>query len=393
MREPKSRKAVVVGGSIGGLTTALLLRDLGWDVDVFERSTRDDSRGGGIVLQPDTTRWFTERSTQALESLTTSTNLVQYLGSDNHVAHREYAQWSYSSWATLHSALLRDFGAERHRRGHRAVAVAQDASTATVEFDNGGFATGDLVVFADGVNSVGRQYVSPNTPIRYSGYIGWRGLVPERLLSSETSAVLEDSVTYALTPDSHIVMYPVPSPIKDGTTERLMNFVWYRNVPAGRQLNQFVGGASDGVLSLHPDQVPHIEVERMQTDAARDLPPAAAEVVLRCDAPYVQVVNDIRAAQMVRGRVAILGDAACAARPHAAAGTAKAAADAWNLAAAIEKTGGGLEQALQVWEPIQLALSAQLESRVQAMGKRSQFDNSWHPEDPELRFGLYGPGI
>ncbi|MEV0643397.1 FAD-dependent monooxygenase [Streptomyces sp. NPDC050619] len=393
MREPKSRRAVVVGGSIGGLTTALLLRDLGWDVDVFERSTRDDARGGGIVLQPDTIRWFTERSTQTLESLTTSTHLVQYLGIDNYVAHREYAQWSYSSWATLHSALLRDFGADRYRRGHRAVAVVQDASTATVEFDNGGFATGDLVVFADGVNSVGRQYVSPNTPIRYAGYIGWRGLVPERVLSSETSAVLEDSVTYAVVPDSHIVMYPVPSPIKDGRTERLMNFVWYRNVPAGRQLDQFLGGASDGILSLHPDQVPHIEVERMQADAGRDLPPAAAEIVLRCDTPYVQVVSDIRAAQMVRGRVAILGDAACAARPHAAAGTAKAAADAWNLATEIEKTGGDLEQALQVWEPIQLALSAQLESRVQAMGERSQFDNSWRPADPELRFGLYGPGI
>jgi len=188
-------------------------------------------------------------------------------------------------------------------------------------------------------------------------------------------------------------MYPVSSPIKDGRTERLMNFVWYRNVPAGRQLDQFVGGASDGVLSLHPHQVARTEVERMRTEAARDLPPAVAEVVLRCEAPFVQVVSDIRAAQMVRGRVAILGDAACAARPHAAAGTAKAAADAWNLATAIEETGGDLDQALQVWEPMQLALSAQLESRVQAMGERSQFDNSWRPEDPELRFGLYGPGI
>jgi len=388
-----SRQAVVVGGSIGGLTTALLLRDLGWDVDVFERSTRDDARGGGIVLQPDTTRWFTERSTQALESLTTSTNVVQYLGIDNDVAHREYVQWSYSSWATLHSALLRDFGTERHRWGHRAVAVVQDASTATVEFENGNFAAGDLVVFADGVNSVGRHYVSPNTPIRYSGYIGWRGLVPERLLSRETRAVLADSMTYAVVPDSHIVMYPVPGPIKDGGTERVMNFVWYRNVAAGRQLDEFVGGASDGVLSLQADQVPHVEVGRMRSDAARDLPPAAAEVVLRCVAPYVQVVSDIRAAQIVRGRVAILGDAACAARPHAAAGTAKAAADAWSLARAIEETDGDLDRALRAWEPMQLALGAQLESRVQAMGERSQFDNSWRPGDPELRFGLYGPGI
>ncbi len=393
MLGPESRQAVVVGGSIGGLTTALLLRDLGWDVDVFERSTRDDARGGGIVLQPDTVRWFAERSAQALESLTTSTSRVQYLGIDNRVAHREHAEWSYSSWATLHAALLRDFGAERYRWGHRAVAVVQDGPTATVEFANGSHAAGELVVFADGVHSVGRQYVSPDTPIRYSGYVGWRGLVPERLLSSDTRAVLADSVTYAVVPGSHIVMYPVPSPIKDGGTERLMNFVWYRNVPAGPRLDQLVGGASDGVLSLHPDQVPQVEVEGMRSDAARELPPAAAEVVLRCAAPYVQVVSDIRAAQTVRGRVVILGDAASAARPHAAAGTAKAAADAWSLATAIEETGGDLDRALKVWEPTQLALSAQLESRVQAMGERSQFENSWHPEDPQLRFGLYGPGL
>jgi 2,6-dihydroxypyridine 3-monooxygenase len=43
--------AIVVGGSIGGLTTALLLRDLGFRVDVYERtSTALDGRGSGIVL-------------------------------------------------------------------------------------------------------------------------------------------------------------------------------------------------------------------------------------------------------------------------------------------------------------------------------------------------------
>ena len=53
----------MIGGSIGGLTTALLLRRLGFDVEVFERTPANlDGRGGGIVLQPDTLRWFTECS-------------------------------------------------------------------------------------------------------------------------------------------------------------------------------------------------------------------------------------------------------------------------------------------------------------------------------------------
>ena len=56
-------RALVIGGSIGGLTTALLLRDVGFDVTIFERTPAVlDGRGSGIVLQPDTLRWFTERS-------------------------------------------------------------------------------------------------------------------------------------------------------------------------------------------------------------------------------------------------------------------------------------------------------------------------------------------
>ena len=46
----------VVGGSIGGLTAALVLRDLGCEVDVFERSgTALEARGAGIGLHPMTT--------------------------------------------------------------------------------------------------------------------------------------------------------------------------------------------------------------------------------------------------------------------------------------------------------------------------------------------------
>ncbi|MCV7250571.1 NAD(P)-binding protein, partial [Mycobacterium hackensackense] len=62
MTEYSTASAIVVGGSIGGLTTALLLRDLGFQVDIYERTPVPlDGRGSGIVLQPDTVRWFAER--------------------------------------------------------------------------------------------------------------------------------------------------------------------------------------------------------------------------------------------------------------------------------------------------------------------------------------------
>jgi len=49
-----SRRAMVIGGSLGGLFAGNLLRQAGWSVDIYERSSHDlDSRGGGIVLQPE----------------------------------------------------------------------------------------------------------------------------------------------------------------------------------------------------------------------------------------------------------------------------------------------------------------------------------------------------
>ena len=57
--DSKKRRALIVGGSLGGLFAGSLLSRVGWDVDIFERSPHDlDSRGGGIVLQPEVVEVF-----------------------------------------------------------------------------------------------------------------------------------------------------------------------------------------------------------------------------------------------------------------------------------------------------------------------------------------------
>ncbi|MCX6463277.1 MAG: NAD-binding protein, partial [Pseudonocardiales bacterium] len=69
-------RVIVVGGSMGGLTAALVLRELGMRVDVFERSPELlDGRGAGIVLQPDTVRWFRENGgTGAVDKVSTGSS-------------------------------------------------------------------------------------------------------------------------------------------------------------------------------------------------------------------------------------------------------------------------------------------------------------------------------
>jgi 2-polyprenyl-6-methoxyphenol hydroxylase-like FAD-dependent oxidoreductase len=66
----------------------------------------------------------------------------------------------------------------------------------------------------------------------------------------------------------------------------------------------------------------------MQDRARALLRPQVAAVVTAVDNPFVQVVVDVRADRRVAARLALIGDAACVARPHAGAGALKATQEA-----------------------------------------------------------------
>ena len=398
VRDWGGHRAVVVGGSIGGLTTALLLRRLGFDVEVFERTPTDlDGRGGGIVLHSETLRWFIECSDQHPENVSTSTHYMQYLGADNSVLYREPAPWSFTSWGTFHRALLTDFtrfGADGYHLGEYAAGFDQDADGVEVRFATGRRERAELVVFADGVGSASRRRISPEARLEYAGYVGWRGMVAENQLSPATFELLHDAVTYSVGPHTHIPVYPIPSPAGGlAVGRRLLNYVWYRNVAEGYELDELMTdkrGLPAGV-SLHPGLVQDRFVDEMRLAATELLAPAVAEVVQRTEQPFLQAVYDVGSSRMVMGRVVLLGDAASTARPHPAAGTAKAAANAWALYDALADSTD-IAEALAKWEPGQLELGRDLLRRAKEMGTRLQFDGTWIPGDPANRLGLYGPG-
>jgi len=77
---------------------------------------------------------------------------------------------------------------------------------------------------------------------------------------------------------------------------------------------------------------------------------------------------------MAFGRVCLTGDAAFVPRPHTAASTAKAAANAVSLADNLTAVEGDVVEALRQWEPDQLDTGRQLQVHGQRLGNRSQFD-------------------
>lgn len=118
-----------MGGSIGRLTAALLLRKLGFDADVFERTpTPMDNRGGGLVLQPIMMKWFDGHGTRRIEELSTAeATRLRYLGSRNVVLYEGPFEWRCTSWGTVYRSLLSDFGGERYHLGSSARASARIA--------------------------------------------------------------------------------------------------------------------------------------------------------------------------------------------------------------------------------------------------------------------------
>lgn len=386
----------VVGGSLIGLTAALVLRDIGCDVDVYERSAVPlQGRGVGIVLHPMTVHYLLRNGLLDLNRVSTSASVHRYLATDGSVVSEDARRHHFTGYNALYGALLDAFGRERYHLGHEVTAIAETDDHVELAFAGGGTARCDLQVAADGISSTARRQLLPDIERYYSGYVAWRGVVAEDELTKATFTALDDSLTYHVRPHSHALTYPIPH--YDGSVQpghRLVNLVWYRNVAAGTPLRELLidtaGRRRD--VSLPPGALRPEYVEELHAAARSELPPPFAEVVERSPEPFLQVIVDVTVPRMAFGRRCLVGDAAFTVRPHAAAATAKGADDVWALAAALLRCEGDAPAALRSWEPDRLELGRGLLARNRDLGEGAQFRNDWRPGDPALTFGLHEPG-
>ena len=390
---PDGPVVAVVGGSIGGLISALVLRDEGCDVQVFERSkTRLEGRGAGIVLHPVTVRYLEAARSLDLERVAARASVLRYLTRDGDVLLEEEIRYLFTYYATLYAALLERLDPERYHLGSECVGFERAPDRVRVRMADRSSPSLDLVVGADGIHSTVRALLFPGIEPAYAGYVGWRGTLPEEDLPV-TAAALANALTYFVVPGTHMLSYPIPA-IESGGSGRLINWVWYRNVAEGGPLEDLMTDPS-GVrhdMSLGSASVRREHVVALR-EAARDaLPPVFADLVAASPEPFVQVIVDIGVPRMSSGRVCVLGDAAFALRPHIAAGTAKAAADAHALGEAIVSHGGDVPRALAAWEPRQLELGRRALERARRVGTAVQIEGTYRPGDPEMAFGLFSPG-
>ena len=360
-----SNPILIIGGGIGGLTTALALLRRGLDVTVYEQAPVLREVGAGVQIGSNGTHvLFALGLKEALQR-------VQVLPPRRVLRHwRTGETWD---WFDLGAASVKRYGTPHlllHRNdlhgllvaavralkpdaiklGMRAMAVAQTADAATVQFADGQSATGMAIIAADGIHSPVRQCLfGPGKPA-FIGCVAWRGLIAMDRLPPHLAQML---TTNWIGPHGHVLHYPV-------RRGELMNFI--------------------SIVERSDWQVESWIVEGSKEELAADFRGWHDDVhtfIDSIDTPYKWAL--LARGPMERwadGRIALLGDACHPTLPFLGQGAVMAIEDAYVIAACLEKYAGDPPRAFARYEDIR-------KERTSAVVRRSH-DNRRHVFSPEL---------
>ncbi len=367
-------RALVAGGSIAGLFTALLLRQRGWSVRIYERiGSPLSGRGAGIVTHPQLWHILEGLGLDPFHDFGIEVQQRLTLGADGQIIGTLRCPQTMTAWDRLFSMLRQAWGSGDYLPGEEVDALEQTGNEVVATFVSGRREYADLVVGADGIRSSVRRFVAGDVEARYAGYTAWRGLLPEADMPTEAHAVLGHTFAFCLPDGEQMLGYPVAGEHNDlRPGHRRYNFVWYR--PAGEAtlanlLTDKDGHAHKG--SIPPPLIRDSILADMRAAAEAVLAPQFAALVLATRQPFLQPIYDLETPAMVRGRVALVGDSAFVARPHVGAGVTKAAEDALALADALAAEPDA-EQALLRYQAGRLPANRRIIDRARHLGAYMQ---------------------
>jgi len=333
------RRAVIVGGSMSGLLAGHMLIRRGWKVEIFERVASELSgRGAGIVAQPEL---IARLGALGLDTVTLGVPIAtrEVIDRAGRVTATRQCPQVLTAWERVYRELRDAFPPQHYHCGRGVATIEQDERGARLHLSDGEILNADLVVGGDGLRSTVRQQFLPAIVPLYSGYVGWRALLAEGAIPPEIHGEMFERMVFCLPPGEQCLGYPVTGPDNElRAGQRRYNLVWYRPADELTGLPALLTDKS-GVahsISIPPPLIRHEPIADMRAAAERLLAPRFRAIVRLIDEPILQPIYDLECPRIAFGRIAIIGDAACVARPHVAAGVSKAADDAEALADALE---------------------------------------------------------
>ena len=345
-------RIAIVGGAIAGCTAAIELSRLGCAVTVFERSAgRLEDRGAGIASSLQHLELLTARDLIDADMPTVLPDPTRIFTVPSDGDARGRILWETPlraaclTWGVLFANLRKRVPPASYQHGC-AVTEVDERANGTVQLclQDGRRCAVDLVIFADGITSLGRRSLYPAAVPTYVGYVVWRGLVPEE---AAPPAMLEHGLEFAVHDGGHCVFYPVPDPERPGKV--LLNWGWYLQVPAA----DLAGLLTDRDGRVHTTSVPRgaatdAHVTTIHDLARQLLRGVAAEAIGATTEPFIQAVYEVDIPSYYRRHICLLGDANAVARGHGGGGAIKASQQAIALARAMA-THTSLDDALQAW--------------------------------------------
>ena len=319
-----SRQLLIAGGGIGALAAALSSARAGWQVRLYEKAEVFSEVGAGLQLGPNATRILQGWGLgQALERLAAFPDklLVRSAPSGRELAslslgsrcqQRYGAPYATLHRADLHSMLLDSVRLRPEVKLHLNSPVTGYTDTpegVQLAWADGYSVEGDALIGADGLWSQVRLQTLEDHVAQPTGHLAYRALVRQIDLSK---SLRSQQVSVWLGPDMHLVSYPV----RGGEWLNVVMFT-QGQVPDDYQ-DWDHAGLRDNVLTATAGHCAEL------TALVEAVP--AWRLWALCDRPPVA-----SAAQMARGRVALLGDAAHPMPPYLAQGAGMAIEDAAEL--------------------------------------------------------------
>lgn len=355
-------KAIIVGGGVGGLTTALMLHARGIDCEVYEQAEVVRELGVGINTLPHAIKELAELGLlERLDAVGIRTYELFYTNRFGQEIWREprgldagydVPQFSIHRGrlqGVIYQAARARLGELRVRTGHRLGAFTQDeAGVSAYFFDRGGThratVRGDVLIGADGINSFVRERLYPNEgPARWNGVMLWRGARDWPMFLTGRSMIVAGGMA------AKLVLYP----IGEGSREdrRLTNWAVAAktgdaNTPPPRKEDWSRPGRFE-------DLMPHLQRFLIPSVDAQALIEATNEFweYPMCDRDPLP--------RWSHGRVTLLGDAAHPMYPVGSNGASQAILDARVLADRL-KAAEHPVQALWAYEQERLPPTAEV---------------------------------
>lgn len=355
-------RVIIVGGGIGGLTVALMLRARGIECDVYEQAETIRELGVGINTLPHSIRELAELELlERLDAVAIRTNELIYANRFGQEIWREprglgagyqFPQFSIHRGRlqrVIHRAVLTRLGEDHVHTGHRLGALQQDESgVCAYFFDPSGShcatARGDILIGADGIHSTVRTVLFPTEgPPAWNGIMAWRGAIDWPAFLDGRSMIVAGGLVAKLViypiaqgsrPDLRLTNWAVTAKVSDGSTPPPRRENWSR----------------PGRLS---DLMPHANVFRMPYLNAQHLIESTPEFweYPMCDRDPLP--------RWSHGRITLLGDAAHPMYPVGSNGASQAILDARSLADKLV-TADNPSHALTLYEQDRLPATAQV---------------------------------